>query len=99
MKTDRPEMIRCADTSDAPTDHGFPANGWRIIHRAYMDTTIKDSTGGRFSGMTLAAVTVPMPLTPMFPGPSSPHSDFSDILPKSPDLPILGPLAKAYGAW
>ena len=39
MKADRSEMIRCADTSDAPTDHGLPVIGWGIIHRAYMDTT------------------------------------------------------------
>ena len=55
--------------------------GWGIIHRAYMDTTIKDSSGGQFSGATLGAATVPMPLTPMLPGPSSPHSDFGDIPP------------------
>ena len=33
--------------SDAPTDHGLPVIGWGIIHRAYIDTTIKDSSGGR----------------------------------------------------
>ena len=44
-------MIRCADTSDAPTDHGLPAIGWGIIHRAYMDTTKQDSSGGRREGL------------------------------------------------
>ena len=81
MKADTPEMIRCADKSDTPTDHGLPVIGPGIIHRAYMDTTKQDSSGGRFPGTTLAAAMVPMPLTPMSPGPGSPRSDFGDFPP------------------
>ena len=55
------ETIRCADTSDAPTDRWLTAIGWGIVHRAHMDTAIKDSSGGRFPGTTLAAAMVPMP--------------------------------------
>ena len=76
MKADRSEMIRCADTSDAPTDHGLAVTGWGIVHRAYMDTTKQDSSGGRFPGTTLAAAMVPMPLTPMSPRPRLPTFGF-----------------------
>ena len=46
-----------------------------------MDTTKEDSSGGRFPGTTFAAAMVPMPLTPMSPGPVSPRSDFGDFPP------------------
>ena len=43
-------MIQYSNTADAPADHGLPVIGWRIIHRAYMDTTKLDSSGGRVPG-------------------------------------------------
>ena len=60
MNTDRSETILCADAS-GQIQPSLPTVGWGCNQRAYIEIAMNGSTP--FTGITLAAARVPIPLT------------------------------------